>query len=380
MYFCPMRIGYDAKRFFHNTTGLGNYSRDLIRILSRDYPGNTYLLYNPKPGKVKRFVPDGKISLEKLPSTAPGRLFPAWWRSRGMLRDLVKDQVDVFHGLSGELPWGIRDASIPSVVTIHDLIFMYYPDMYSAIDRMIYTRKFRYAAHTADRVVAVSEKTREDIVEYLGVPREKIQVIYQGCHPAFKKEIPQQVWTELQSRYALPESFILYVGSLNRRKNAFTLVQALQRTDEPLVLVGSGGAYFEKIRQYVEEHKMQDRVFFLQGLNMEQIAELYRHAMIFVYPSLFEGFGIPLIEALYSGTPVITTAGGVFPEAAGPGSVYLDDPENPDELHEKITYLLNREDLRRQMAEEGKVFVQKFNDETIAKNWHQLYNELAKKT
>ncbi len=372
-----MRIGYDAKRIFHNTTGLGNYSRDLVRIMAEYYPRNTYFLYNPKPGKVKRLIPDGSRLREITPG-APYYLFPSLWRTFGLTARLKHDRIDLYHGLTGELPAGISKSGIPSVVTIHDLIFMYFPGMYKAIDRYLYLKKFRYAARHADKVVAISQKTKDDIVKYLGTDERKIQVIYQGCHPVFKRNIAPEVWERLQNTHSLPGDFILYVGAVNERKNALTIVKSLRDKPYPLLIVGSGNRYFRTVKQYVADNGMQKRVFFLQHLDMEQIAMLYRKARIFIYPSLFEGFGIPIIEALYSKTPVITTSGGVFPEAGGPESIYLSNPLDTGEMSEQIDRLWNDAGLRKIISESGYRYVQKFNDETIAAKWHQLYDEIRK--
>jgi glycosyltransferase involved in cell wall biosynthesis len=253
---------------------------------------------------------------------------------------------------------------------------MYFPQMYKPLDRKIYYRKFLYASRTADRIVAISNKTKEDIVKYLHVDPAKISVVYQGCHPAFHSPDNIEVWKSLKNDYNIPQDYLLYVGAINERKNALTLVKSLQHHHYPLVLVGSGKTYYHKVQQEVKRAGLTKRVRFLQGLKMEQIASLYKHARIFIYPSLFEGFGIPIIESLYSRTPVITTAGGVFPEAGGPDSIYLKNPLNEEEIAEQTIRLWEDSGLREYMVEKGYQYAQKFNDETIAGNWHHVYNEL----
>ena len=182
-----MNIGFEAKRVFHNTTGLGNYSRDLVRILHRYYPQNRYFLYNPKPSKKILFESLGAQVLEKRPLGLFYTFFSNLWRRFGIIGDLKRDHIGVFHGLSGELPVGLNKAGIKSVVTIHDVLFLRYPEFYSFIDRNIYYRKFKHAAEAADCVIAISEQTKRDIVQYLGIAENKISVVYQGCHQAFKE-------------------------------------------------------------------------------------------------------------------------------------------------------------------------------------------------
>ncbi len=371
-----MNIGYDAKRIFHNTTGLGNYSRDLVRILSAYYPDNKYLLYNPKPSKLNRLKVDGEILIEKLPCDFMCQTFSGVWRSRGMVKDLKKDQVAIYHGLTGELPYGIHKTNIKTVLTVHDLIYVRYPKLYKAIDRKIYVKKAKYAAEKADVVVAISAQTKRDIVDFLKIDPEKIKVIYQGCHSAFKEEPKVAVQQALVEKYDLPVSFILNVGSVIERKNLMTLVKAVEQTGDHLVVVGSGDEYHEKIQAYIAEKQLGKQIRFLTKLSMEEIAMLYQLAEIFVYPSIFEGFGIPIIEAMYSKTPVITSSGSCFPEAGGPNSFYLRNPHDVNELVETIKEIRDKPVDTQIRIEQSYAYVQRFNDEVIAGQMMDLYKEL----
>src|SRR5690554_1012496 len=158
-----MKIGFDAKRYFHNNTGLGNYSRDLVRILSGYYPENTYYLYNTKPNIERSVLINTKHTIERLPSSFFAKKFKSIWRMAGIKKQLKKDGIHIYHGLSGEIPINLPD-KIKSVVTIHDLIFMRYPHLYSFFDRKIHFWKFKYAAKHADYVIAISEQTKKDII------------------------------------------------------------------------------------------------------------------------------------------------------------------------------------------------------------------------
>ncbi len=371
-----MKIGYDAKRLFHNATGLGNYSRDLVRIMATYYPKNQYLLYNPKPASINRFEklnstiirePKGKI-LKKI---------PALWRSKFINKDLLKDQPDIFHGLSGELPFGIQKTGVKSIVTIHDLIFIRYPELYKPIDRMFYKAKFKYATNVADQIVAISEQTKSDLVNFFKIEPEKIKVIYQGCHQAFKMSYSAEFKNSLRQKFQLPQNFILNVGTIEPRKNAFSIVKALKGTAFNLVLVGRQTKYASKIHTYINKHNMTKQIFFLEALSLKELAALYQMADMFIYPSIFEGFGIPIIEALYSRIPVITNRDGVFPEAAGPKAFYLDNVLNPLEIKEKIKQIYNSNVSENIIA--GYDYAQKFNDDNIAMQWQALYKEILKK-
>lgn len=366
-----MRIGYDAKRIFHNASGLGNYSRDLVRILATCYPKNRYHLYNPKKGKLNRW--------KALPSTTEHqpkclwRLLPTIWRQGPIVRQLKKNNIDLYHGLSGELPRGL---DIPSVVTVHDLIFYRYPELYTSIDVTIHKKKVNHAVKTASKVVAISEQTKADLVQFTAVSAEKVEVIYQGCHPVFKQTISREKLNAIAIKYKLPKKFVLCVGTLEERKNALSIAKALKDTKHNMVFVGKVKAHGEKLKSFVKEHNMQDRVWFITHVGIEDLAGIYQNATLFCYPSFFEGFGIPIIEALYSSVPVITTTGGCFAEAGGPSSIYI-DPTDKNELQKAVEILYAEPDeLRKKRILDGLAYVQKFNDEGLAKQWHSLYKSL----
>lgn len=365
-------IGYDSKRLFHNKTGLGNYSRDLVKILASSYPKNSYFLYNPKKNKEILFNNVFENVFEKLPSSKLYKKYYNLWRQKGIVTDLEADSISIFHGLSGEIPSGLQKKSIKSIVTIHDLIFMRYPYLYSFFDRKIHYYKFRKSAKNADLIIAISEQTKADIITYLKIPANKIKVVYQGCQNVFKQIYSGEEKNEVILKYNLPEQFILNVGTIEERKNALTIVKAIRDVNTKLILIGKETAYSNKIKKYIKENNLEEKVIFLKGLSSKELAITYQLATIFVYPSIFEGFGIPIIEALFSKTPVITSNSGVFLEAAGSDSVFL-NPKDTDELKIKIEMLLNNKGLRDEICEKGYNFVQKFNDDIIAKEVMALY-------
>ncbi|OSY89353.1 glycosyl transferase family 1 [Tenacibaculum holothuriorum] len=370
-----MNIGFDAKRAFHNTTGLGNYSRDLIRILSDFYPDNQYFLYNPKPKTVKRLSLESNMQ-EILPDKIIWKKLSSYWRQKPIVSQLKKDNLTIFHGLSGELPIKINKAEIKTVVTIHDLIFVRYPELYSFFDRKIHFKKFKHAAKVADKVIAISEQTKRDIIEFLEIKPSKIEVVYQGCHNEFKVEKTVEEKQVVLQKYNLPKEFVLYVGTIERRKNALSLIKAMKNVDVPLVLVGRKTKdYQQEIDAYINEHKLQSKVIFLEKLTLFELSVLYQQTKLFVYPSIFEGFGIPIIEALFSKTPVITSTGSCFSEAGGKHSIYV-EPYNVEELNQQIVKVLSDAGLQNRMQEKGLEYAQQFTDENVAKNVFNVYKSL----
>lgn len=369
-----MNIGFDAKRAFHNRSGLGNYSRDLVHMVSRFYPNNHYLLYNPKPGKVS-FKFD-KNTTEVLPNSIAWRVLSTFWRQKAIVKQLEKDQIDLYHGLTGEIPRGIQHTKIKTIVTIHDLIFIHFPELYNALDRKIYLNKFQYAADHSDLIIAISKQTKKDIIQFLHIDPKRVKVIYQGCNAAYKKNYSEIEFQQTALKFNLPKNFILNVGTVEKRKNLLNLVKAIEHLEIDLVVVGNDKSdYAKEVKDYIAAKKMGHRLHFLKNVSTGELAQIYQLASIFVYPSLFEGFGIPIIEALFSKTPVITSQEGCFSEAGGPDSVYI-DPENYNAIQNAVTLILESEDLQKKMATKGYKYAQQFNDDVIAKQIFDTYNTL----
>lgn len=375
-----MKIGYDGKRAVQNFTGLGNYSRYVLESLVTYAPENEYRLYAP----ARRPNPQldgllaqsgGRLSLH-LPEAAIWKHWPSLWRIGGIRSDLERDGIDLFHGLSNELPLTIhRTRGVKSVVTIHDLIFLRLPHSYPAVDRRIYDYKCRYACRRADRIIAVSECTKRDIVYYYGIPEEKISVIYQGCDPAFARPVPQAEREEVCRRYGLPRRYVLCVGTIEERKNALMAVEALRRlpTELHLVLVGRPTAYAEKVKARVAEAGLQQRVHLLHGLPFADLPAVYQCASSFIYPSVYEGFGIPILEALNAGLPVVAAKGSCLEEAGGPHSFYA-DPTDADALADALRHTLIPEAAAR-MAEKGRKWAAQFTPEQLTAQTLECYRQ-----
>lgn len=376
-----MKIGFDAKRLYNNFTGLGNYSRFIVQALADYYNDHHYYLFTPK---VKTH-PENDYFLNKpnvstvLPSSLVRSLkVESIWRTYNLGKAARKNGVDVFHGLSNELPADIGDTK--SVVTVHDLIFMRFPQFYNPIDVAIYKAKVRRAVKVADKIVAISQQTADDVCELLNADPGKIEVVYQGCHPNFKRTFTSDMLKAVKVKYGLPENFILSVGTIEQRKNALIILKALTLLppdfDVSVVLVGRPTAYMKEIDAFIAEKKLHDRVKVIHNAKFEDLPAIFSLAKVFVYPSLFEGFGIPLIEAITCGVPVITSSGGCFHEAAGPDSVYV-DPHNEEELASQLEKILSNEDVRTRMVSASRKYISKFEPEEIAGRMFSIYKSLV---
>jgi glycosyltransferase involved in cell wall biosynthesis len=369
-----VHLGFDGKRAFQNVTGLGNYSRDVLRILAGHRPEHRYVAYGPHPDEAK--LPAGVEA--RGPDSRLGRFAPSLWRVAGLAGQVARDGVELFHGLSNELPVGLEKTRVPSVVTIHDLIFERFPELYPFIDRKIYAWKFRRAAERADLVIAISQQTKADLVERYRIAPERIRVVYQGCHPVFQAPVDTEADDEVARRLGLPPHYLLSVGTVERRKNLGLTVRALAALPGvPLLVVGRETEYATEVRAEADRLGVSDRVRFLRAVGMAGLAVLYRRCTALVYPSVFEGFGIPIVEALCCGAPVVTTRGGVFPEAGGPGSAYV-DPTDAQGLAAVLSDLMANEERRSTMRRVGLEHARTFRDEAVAAALFAVYDEVTR--
>ncbi|WP_245586299.1 glycosyltransferase family 4 protein [Olivibacter sitiensis] len=372
-----LRIGYDAKRAFHNGTGLGNYSRSLIEAIASQYPFNSYYLFNPKSSDKYFQAPNGTIEIQ--PSTWLQKKFSSFWRSFSIDKIAQDLELDLYHGMSHELPFGTAKGNTKWVLTVHDLIFIRFPHYFKWIDTKIYAYKLKKACQKADCIIAISEQTKSDLVEYLELPAYKIQVVYQDCHPIFKEQISTQRLREVALRYSLPSNFLLQVGTIEPRKNLQLSIKALSRLpqDIHLVAIGRKTDYFQQITHLINDLGLNQRVHFYHDAHFNDFPAIYHLAKIFLYPSQFEGFGIPIIEALHCGTPVIAATGSCLEEAGGPSSVYI-DPDNEMALASQINRLLEDQKERMEMKESGYTYVKRFESSVIAEQLMNIYQEISK--
>jgi glycosyltransferase involved in cell wall biosynthesis len=370
-----LRIGFDAKRAFFNQRGLGNYSRDTIRILGEQFPQNNYILFTPRTENsiFFKYHPESQII---SPDSFFYKKFSSLWRSRGMLGDIRNENLDIYHGLSHELPYGIEKEKIRTVVTMHDVIFLKNPELFPFFDRYSFRKKYVHSCRIADRIIAISQQTKEDIIQYIGVDPEKIDVVYQGCNPAFHTLVSPDSKKKIKEKYNLPETYMLIVGAIEKRKNHELIIEAMHRAGLtlPLVIVGRPSSYKNELANRIRKYSLQSRIFFLEDVETTDLPAVYQSAFIFIYPSFLEGFGIPILEALTSGIPVITSKGSCFSETGGNAAFYI-DPYNPDELSDAIQKIADSSSIREEMIAKGYKHAQLFSDKNIAENLMQVYTK-----
>jgi glycosyltransferase involved in cell wall biosynthesis len=367
-----MNIGFDAKRALANNTGLGNYSRFVINGMAQYFPSESYYLFSPN------IAPHPELVAPKATKIQLGNgLAGKWKRVFGMGDLLQSHQIDLYHGLSNELPLGNIKAK--TVVSIHDLLFLRYPAFYPFVDRQIYAFKTKQACAKADLVLAISEQTKADLMQFLHVPEHKIKVHYQACHPQFLRTVLPEQLVKVSLKYGLDKPYLLQVGTLENRKNALLTLQAFERSrlkdSHLLVLVGNKTPYCETLYRFVDEKGLAGKVKFVHRSDFQDFPALYKGAVLSVYPSLFEGFGIPVLESMTVGTPVITSKGGCFHEVGGNAALYVDS-SLADELRASMEEVASNPALRSDLSSKGLLQAERFSAERLIWELHQLYASL----
>ena len=368
-------IGYDAKRIVRNGTGLGSYGRTLVNDLAPLMPDTTLRLYAPDAGRddLRCQVQPRENVRFCYPSHLRCRLQRDWWRMKGVVKDLRRDGVELYHGLSGELPEGLSAAGIPGVVTVHDLIFLRHPEFYPALDAFFYKLKFRKMLREATRIIAISACTKRDILYYGDFPEDRIDLVYQSCSTRFSRPVSPSLLEEARRKYRLPQRYVLNVGTVEVRKNILLGIRAMAKlpADLHLVIVGRQTKYQKQLDAEIRKLGLGNRIHFLQGVPNTLLPAVYRQAEAFIYPSRYEGFGVPVIEAIQSGLPVVAATGSCLEEAGGPDSLYVD----PDDADGAAAAVLSAMENRTGMVERSRHYVRRFENQDVASQVLEVYGK-----
>lgn len=374
-------IGFDAGSTYANLTGPGNQGRYLIDALATACPRNAFLrVYTPQ--RLKNTEYDILSKLDNVEPMEPDGSF--WrrhtklWRAFGVARDAHRGSVELFHGLDTFLPYGLGKYDIRSVITIRDLIVLRYPSTMNILKR-IYTRfKLRSACRRADRIIAISECTKRDLVNLMKIDPEKIDVIYPGFDPRYAQEISAEAVEAVKQKYGLPDRYILNVGTQHARKNIELIISAMDKlsVEIDLVVAGRNTSHTSRLKRTAKRLSLGDRVHFLDSVTKDELAAIYRGALMLIYPTHYSSFGMPIIEAMSVGIPVIGATGSSHEEAGGNAAIYV-SPNDSDALAEHIEELLDNEQLRLEMVRRGHDYVTRFRPEVTAYNILNCYRRIG---
>ena len=384
-----MNIGFDAKRAYENSTGLGHYSRTLIKSLATFYPKNDYFLFASKITD-KFITTPFKNIISVTPFGFLANTIKSAWRGKWVIKNLKENNIDIYHGLSHQIPLGIYKTNIKSVVTIHDLIFERFPNQFNKVNVYIFRKKFKYACKHADKIIAISKQTKMDIVNFYNIPENKIEVCYQSCDDIYRAEVNDEEKIRIKKLYNLPDQFFLYVGSIVERKNLLAVLEAIKKLKNslniPLVVIGNGSGYKQKVKKYIQENNLEKDVIFLSEntavnkmksfQSSADFPAIYQQAIAMVYPSSFEGFGIPVLEALCSKLPVITSNVSCLPEAGGDAAYYV-NPTSADEIAAGMEKIYHDKSFADSMKAKGILYAQQFTEQKAAEAVMKVYKSLC---
>jgi glycosyltransferase involved in cell wall biosynthesis len=377
-----MRIAIDYTSAIVQGAGIGRYTRNLVAALAQLDSGDRYTLFSTEAPTTERPIPTAPTFRSRVVPVGNRRATILWHRLRiPMPAELVMGRADVLHGPDFTLPPTI---GARTVVTIHDLAFLTHPEC--ALPSLVayLSRVVPHALHRADRVIAVSQRTATDLIERLDVPAERISVIHLGVDPSFAHLPADDAVAEACARLGLATPFVLAVGTIEPRKNYERLIAAFARIAREavgprmLVIAGHKGWLYEGVFAAAQRHGVAEQVRFLNYVAEDDLRALYRAAAVVAMPSLYEGFGIPLLEAMASGTPIVCSTAGSLPEVAADAGLLV-PAEDTEALAEALLRVVREPVLAAALVAHGRERVKAFTWQAAAQAHLRVYHEAAKR-
>ncbi|KAB8143898.1 glycosyltransferase family 4 protein [Chloroflexia bacterium SDU3-3] len=375
-----MHIAINAHLLAHTRSfrraGVSNYTEALLTHLGQIDHANRYSVYTTRglTGRDLPLPPNFRVRSSLLPTINPRVRIP--WEQLLAPPLLRLTGADLFHGVLNVTP---LFCPVPSVVTIHDLAFWSFPKTFRRVNRAYLTWATKVAAKRSAYILAVSEATKSEIIRYLGIPPERIVVTYDAAEPRFRPPAPEEL-AAFRRRAGLPERFVLFLGTLEPRKNIPTLLDAYAKiahaTDAPLIIGGGKGWLYDEIFAKAEALGLGDKIRFAGYVPGDDLPLWFAAATVFVFPSIYEGFGMPLLEAMACGTATVTSNRSSLPEVVGDAGLTV-DPYSADELGEAILRLLNDEELRQELSERGLARARRFSWRETAERTLAVYEAAA---
>ena len=367
------RIGIDYTSAVRQGAGIGRYTRGLVKALAELDRANRYVLFSA--GRPADGSWPSNFCLRHLPLT-DRHLAIIWQRLRLPLPvELITGRVDIFHSPDFVLPpvLGAR-----TVLTVHDLSFMRFPECSSAPLLAYLMNAVPRSVARADVILADSCSTMEDLVELLGVERERVTVVYAGVEKRFRPQREEMVLAEVRQRYGISRPFVLGLGTLQPRKNfsrlirAYALLRERHNVPHQLVIGGGRGWLYDEIDNTIRSLKLKGDVLLIGFVEDRDLPALYTAADVFAFPSLYEGFGLPVLESMGCGTPVVTSCVASLPEVAGNAALLI-QPEDEEALADTLWRLISDQELRQTLRQRGFQQVKRFTWERAASKLLQVY-------
>lgn len=371
-----LRIYVDISAAVHGRAGLGRYAESLAGALVRQAPGRFALFYNiagrPRVLPGLEGVPRRSVRL----GYKPWRMAVWLGQRAGLGFDRLLPNAELYHATE-HLLMPLRH--VPTVLTVHDLIFKLFPRYHKRLNYWFLNAAMPLFVQRADAVIAISQATRRDLIAHYGTPPEKITVVYEAAAPCFRPPAAEAV-TAVRARYGLPERFLLTVGTIEPRKNLVRLLEALVRLrrDDPelhLVVVGSRGWLYEGFFRRRAELELEKAVHLPGYVPDADLPAFYGAATVVVMPSLYEGFGLPVLEAMACGAPVVSSHAASLPEIGGAAARYF-DPTDVEEMTAVLAQVLADAELRAEMRAAGLEQAARFSWERAARETMAVYERV----
>lgn len=373
-----MRIGIDARMFSSEFTGIGRYVYELVHQLIKIDKKNEYVLFMNKPAYEEFEPPNKRIS--KVLVNAKHYSFAEQTR---FLWKLWRAKLDLMHFTHFNAPILYRGATI---VTIHDLTLSFFPGkkMNSWFYRQAYNVVLKNAVRHAKRIIAVSKNTKQDLIEIAKTSPAKVEVIYEGVGENFGPKLDREGIDDLLKKYNITKEFMLYTGVWRSHKNLVNMIKAFdlfcgegdEGFDAQLVITGEESPYYPEVKRTVKEYDLEHKVVFTDLVPEDELTALYQAAKVYIFPSLYEGFGLPPLEAMRCGTPVIASKVSCIPEICGEENAVFFDPYDPEDIANAMRKLWLDDDLRAELRERGLTHSRKFSWEKMAEKTLEVYDEL----
>ena len=365
-----MRVVFDARLVTYQPAGIGNYVMSLLGAMRGQAQAElTVLISRKDPNLAERLRP---LAARRV-WTPPHHRF----EQLALALELLPVRADVYHAPDFIPPFLRR---LPAVVTVHDLAFLRMPELLTSDSRHYYGQ-IHLAVRHADRIIAVSNRTRRDLVELVGAPAGRIDVVYEAADPRYGL-VDEGTVARSRSRFGLQRDYLLFVGTREPRKNLARLLEAYawlvaRRSDAPeLVVAGRTGWLADDLEARAETLGLADQIRWLGGVDAEALPGLYAGAVAFVFPSLYEGFGLPVLEAMACGTPVVASTGGALPEIAADAALLV-DPLDVEALASTMARVVAEPALRDELRERGRARARRFSWQAAAEQTLDVYRRAA---
>ncbi len=366
------RFGFDKKTGLPNRVGSGEFCFQLLNNLQKIDKRNEYFIYLPKAPTID--MPKESKNWHYV--VFSGKLWTLLGLSKKLLKD--KNKIDIFFSPTHYLPFYVGK---PSIISILDVSYLHFSGLFKKKD--LYQLKLwgNFSIGKAKKIITISKSSKNDIIKSYGLSAEKVEVVYPGIKLEKEIDMEKISMNDLKRKFGIEKDYILFVGTLQPRKNIEKLIEAfsrLKRENLDLVIVGKKGWMIEDILAAPEKYGVLNKVKFLESVSDEELHSFYKNAICFVLPSLYEGFGLPVLEAMKYGCPVLTSNVSSLPEAGGDAAVYF-DPKNAKDIAEKIDSVVSNEKLRKEMVEKGYRQAKKFSWEKSARETLRILEGLSSK-